>query len=215
MASRSSRSKTQLAAQAAGLHAGTDSDLVTAWNSRLENDCALYDTLRTSCCFALGSLRLSQVPRKDGRCKRLVCGKACGNIKPWAFASPDECDDYCVACQAIQMVTPGDETADIAAMTKRGPLYNQKLKPRVLREYTDFNRHVEREYASFELNGHYSKWPLAVLKLAYPDSREQLTPVGAATMFRHLLLLQHMYPRSSKASRAAVKQAASRHRSLR
>ena len=136
MAARSSRSKTQAAAQAAGLPAGTDSDLVTAWNNRLENDCDLYDTLRTSCCFALGKLRINQVPRKGGRCKRLICGKACGNIKPWAFASPDECEDYCVACQAIQMVTPEDETADIAAMTKRGPLYNQELKPTILREYT-------------------------------------------------------------------------------
>ena len=69
---------------------------------------------------------------------------------------PLECNDYCVACQAIQMVTPEDEPADIAAMTKRGPLYNQKLKPRVLREYTDFISHVEREYTSFELNGQYS-----------------------------------------------------------
>jgi hypothetical protein len=92
------------------------------------------------------------------------------------------------------MVTPEDETADIAAMTKRGPLYNQKLKPRVLREYTDYISLVEREYTSFELNGQYSKWPLDVLKLAYPDTREQLTPVKAATMLHHLLLLQHMYP---------------------
>ena len=148
---------------------------------------------------------LGKVPQSPRRCKHLICGKACGNIKTWAVASPDECDDYCVACQAIQMVTPEDETADIAAMTKRGPLYNQKLKPRVLREYTDFISHVEREYTSFELNGQYSKWPLEDLKLAYPDTREQLTPVKAATMFHHLLLLQHMYPSSTKASRDAQK----------
>ena len=205
MAERSSRSKTQAAAQAAGLPAGTDSDLVTAWNNRLENDCDLYDTLRISCCFALGELRINQVPRKGGRCKRLICGKACGNIKPWAFASSDECEDYCIACQAIQLVTPGRETADIAVMTKRGPLHNQALKQTILREYTTPISTVKKQFASFVHNGQYSRWPLEILKLAYPDSSEQLTSVDAATMRHHLLLLQHMRP--DKASKDAMMQA--------
>ena len=89
---------------------------------------------RTSCCFGLGVIRLSQVSQSSRCCKRSVGGKACGNIKPWAIASRDECDDYCVACQSIQLVTTESEPADIAAMVQRGPLFKKELQTALIRE---------------------------------------------------------------------------------
>ena len=95
------------------------------------------------------------------------------------------------------MVTPEDESADIAAVIKRGPLFDPKHKTRIMREYTDFNISVAKQYAAFEHSGHYAKWPLQVLKLAYPDPEEKLSPASAGAMMHHLLLLQHMHPRAS------------------
>ena len=190
MAQRASRSKTQLAAQAAGLSAGTDSELVKAWADRLEHDCLNYDTLQTSCCFGVGLLR-RDFSCSTARCTRSVGDTPCGGIKPWAVASKDELGDCCIACQTSLLVMPDlkpDDSACIATMVRRGPLFNKDLQKILIREYTTYASVVSAEHKSFEETGFYSKWPLHVLRLAYPDDDERLTPASAGVMLHHLLL---------------------------
>ena len=134
----------------------------------------------------------------------MVGGTTYGSIKPWAAASRNERTDYCVACQAIQLVTAESEPADIAAMVRRGLLFDKDLRKAPISEYTDSTLMVAEKHEAFEKTAYYSDWPLKVLKLAYPDDREELTPTSAGVMLHHLLLLQYMNTCASDESRAAV-----------
>ena len=185
------------------MSAGTDSDLVKAWSDRLENDLDNYDTLRLSCCFGVGKLR-RKFSRSTARCTREVGGTTCGVVRPWAEASKDERGDCCIACQAVLLVTPEDVEADIATMARRGPLFNKELQTVLIREYTTESTVVSEQLKVLEGSGLYGKWPLSVLRLAYPDGDEQLTAASGGVMLHHLLLLQYMLHIDPEASRASV-----------